>query len=136
MASNSRTYVLADANNEHQVLAAVRQVMGRDNRGNEVPKVNALGVPVWEFEVLVQDPVEGVSTSRVRVACGQEPDVTLLAPIRFGGRFTLKEWEFGGRQGISVAAESFTQESRPSSARPPAPASVEPKDNGKVGASA
>ena len=130
MASNSRTYVLADANNEHQVLAAVRQVMGRDTRGNEVPKVNAQGVAVWEFEVLVQDPVEGVATSRVRVACEREPDVTLLAPIRFGGRFTLKEWEFGGRQGISVAAEHFTQDARPSTARPAVPEARE--TNGKV----
>ncbi len=119
--ANSRTYVLSDVNNDNQVLAAVRPVMARDNRGNEVPKVDRHGVPVWEFEVMVTDPVDGVSTSRVRIPCPTPPAATVLSPIRFGGRFTLKEWEFGGNKGVSVTAENYTQEARPSTAPPPVP---------------
>ena len=56
---------------------------------------------------------------QVRLAAVGDPGI-VPGPIRFGG-LAFRTWNMNGKKGLSIAADSWTQEPRPSSKRPAKP---------------
>ena len=126
---------MAAKNLEGLLAKSVEPQIGRVN-GREVHKSDAeSGRPYWLIECVVERDGERPEFLKVRVPSAVEPAIQKYQPITFGGDFQSEPWAVGDKAGTSYRASTFTQELRPSSARPPAPA-AEVKDNAKVGVSA
>ena len=98
-------------------------------------RLNGDKVPVWEITCAVQDGwlVAGI---KVRVASETKPAVT-PGPIRFGGLQAFSRQD-GNKHLVSFAADTWTQEDRPSLRRgkddtvAPAPPPVPTREPAKV----
>lgn len=95
-------------------------------------RVNGDKVPMWDVTCAIQDGWQ-VAGFKVRVASEAKPEVT-AGRIRFGGlqAFTRQD---GSKHLVSFAADTWTQEDRPSLRRPKeevTPAPVPPMPTSKV----
>lgn len=78
--------------------------------------------PLWSVIVSVEHEKD-FEPENCEVRIGSEGDPGIVpGPIRFGG-LAFRTWNMNGKKGLSIMAESWTQEARPSSKRPPVPSS-------------
>ena len=82
--------------------------------------------PLWSVIVSVEHPEMDYEPENCEVRIGSPGDPGIeVGPIRFGG-LAFRTWNMNGKKGLSITAESWTQDSRPSAKRPPAPPTPAP----------
>ena len=78
------------------------------------------GLPLWTVTVAYEHENDfEPENCQVRIAADGDPGI-VPGPIRFGG-LAFRTWNMNGKKGLSIAADSWTQEPRPSSRRPSKP---------------
>lgn len=78
------------------------------------------GLPLWSVTVSYEHELDfEPENCQVRISSAKNPGL-VPGPIRFGG-LSFRTWNMNGKKGLSISADSWTQEPRPSSQRPSAP---------------
>lgn len=79
------------------------------------------GLPLWVVTLSYEHPQHDYEPENceVRIASAADPGIS-AGPIRFGG-LAFRTWNMNGKKGLSISAESWTQEPRPSTKRRPEP---------------
>ena len=76
------------------------------------------GLPVWVVTVSYEHEQDfEPENCDIKIHVAGDPGIT-TGPIRFGG-LAFRTWNMNGKKGLSVSAETWTQEPRPSSNRKP-----------------
>ena len=80
------------------------------------------GLPLWSVTVSYEHEQDfEPENCQIRIASADDPGL-VPGPIRFGG-LTFRTWNMNGKRGLSIAADTWTQDARPSTRRatPPSP---------------
>lgn len=87
------------------------------------------GLPLWSVTVSYEHDADfEPENCQVRIASADDPAL-VPGPVRFGG-LAFRTWNMNGKKGLSIAADTWTQEARPSSKRSrPAPPPTAPIDS-------
>jgi hypothetical protein len=93
------------------------------------------GLPLWSVTVSYEHALDfEPENCQVRVSSVDDPGL-MPGPVRFGG-LAFRTWNMNGKKGLSIAAETWTQDPAPSSRRAskstpgPAPVSDPSKGDG------
>ncbi len=84
------------------------------------------GLPLWSVTISYEHEQDfEPENCQVRIASAADPGL-VPGPIRFGG-LAFRTWNMNGKKGLSISADTWTQEARPSTKRakattPPVPA--------------
>ena len=108
------------------ILTALKCEPLMEYRGEDDPAPPAqqthrkTGAPVWTVTVAYEHEQDfEPENCEVKITSAGDPGIT-PGPIRFGG-LAFRTWNMNGKKGLSITAESWTQEPRPSAKRPPSP---------------
>ena len=78
-------------------------------------------LPLWTVTASYEHEMDFEPENfQVRVSADGDPGIT-AGPVRFGG-LSFRTWNMNGKKGLSVSADSWTQEPKPSTKRATAPA--------------
>ncbi len=73
-------------------------------------------LPLWSVTASYEHEMDFEPENfQVRIASGDDPGIT-PGPIRFGG-LAFRTWNMNGKKGLSITADTWTQEPAPSAKR-------------------
>ncbi len=87
------------------------------------------GLPLWSVTVSYEHDADFEPENvQIRVASAADPGL-VPGPIRFGG-LAFRTWNMNGKKGLSIAADTWTQEPSPAGKRAKAAAPPTPPASG------